>query len=63
MCTTSMDKLAQTVYENEDLVYWYKGVVAVPPICMVDDILAVQNCSKKSVKINAVTNAFIELKS
>ena len=62
MCTTSMDKLAQTVYENEDLVYWYKGVVAVPPICMVDDILAVQNCSKKSVKINAVTNAFIELK-
>ena len=29
---------------------------------MVDDVLAVQKCSKKSVEINAVTNAFIELK-
>ena len=33
----------QMVYENENLIYWYKGVVAVPPLCMVDDMLAVQN--------------------
>ena len=29
---------------------------------MVDDILAVQECSQDSVKINAVINSFIELK-
>ena len=40
----------------------YKGAVAIPPLCMVDDVLAVQKCSNKSVEINAVTNAFIELK-
>jgi hypothetical protein len=40
----------------------YKGAVAVPPLCMVDDILAVQECSKDSVQINSVINSFIELK-
>ena len=59
MCKTSMDKLGQEVYENEELIYLYKGMVAVPPICMVDDILAVQKCSKKSVEMNAFINSFI----
>ena len=62
LCTTSMDKLGQMFYENEELLYWYKGNVAVPPLCMVDDVLAVQTCSQASVKVNAVINQFIELK-
>ena len=61
MCTTTMDKLGQVAYENPELLYMYKGVVAVPPICMVDDILSLQKCSESS-KINAVINAFVELK-
>ena len=61
-CTASMDKLGQLAYENENLLYWYKGTVAVPPLCMVDDILAVQECSEASVRINSVINSFIELK-
>ena len=60
-CTTTMDKLGQIVYEDENLVYRYKGLVAVPSICMVDDILSIQKCSQ-SEKINAVINAFIESK-
>ena len=60
-CTTTMDKLGQLAYENEDLLYMYKGLVAVPPICMVDDILSLQKCSESN-KINAAINAFIELK-
>lgn len=61
-CTASMDKLGQLAYENENLLYWYKGAVAVPPLCMVDDILAVQECSQDSVRINAVINSFVEMK-
>ena len=38
-CTTTIDKVGQLAYENEDLLYMYKGLVAVPPISMVDDIL------------------------
>ena len=58
---TTMDKLGQMAYEDESLLYMYKGLVAVPPICMVDDILSVQKCSE-SLKINAIINAFIETK-
>ena len=39
----------------------YKGLVAVPPMCMVDDIMSIQKCTDAS-KINATINAFIELK-
>ena len=59
-CTTSMDKLGKYVYENPDLLYHYKGVVAVPPICMVDDVLSIQKCSEAG-KINATINAFMEM--
>ena len=62
LCTSTIDKLGQLAYENEQLLYWYKGSVAVPPISMVDDILAVQECSNKSVQMNSVINSFIELK-
>ena len=33
-----------------------------PSLCMVDDILAIQECSKDSVQMNSVINSFIELK-
>ena len=60
-CTTTMDKLGQLAYEDESLLYLYKGVVSVPPICMVDDILSIQKCPN-SVRTNAIINAFIEVK-
>ena len=62
MCTTSMDKLGKVVYENEELIYRYKGEVAVPSLCMVDDVLAVQKCSKSALQINSTVNSFMELK-
>ena len=57
MCTTTMDQLAQMVYLKEDLLYKYKGLVSVPPVCMVDDVMSIQKCSD-AVKINAAINAF-----
>ena len=60
LCTASMDKLGQLVYMNKDLVYKYKGVVEIPSLGMVDDVLAVQKCSNDVVKMNAAVNAFIE---
>ena len=61
-CTVSMDKLGKHVYNKHELLYRYKGVVDVPTLGMVDDILAVQKCSNDTVKINAVINAFVESK-
>ena len=60
LCTASMDKLGQLVYQNDELIYKYKGAVETPSLGMVDDILTIQKCSSDTLKINAVVNSFIE---
>ena len=60
-CVVVMDKLGQLVYSNPDLLYYYKGVVATPPLQMIDDVLGVQKCNRKSRRLNNTINTFIEL--
>ena len=44
------------------MLYKYRGVVSVPPLEMVDDIIDIKKCGKDSVISNAVINLFIEHK-
>ena len=60
-CVVLMDKLGKLAYSNPDLLYFYKGLVGTPPLQMVDDILAIQKCSSKSLKLNSAINTFIDL--
>ena len=60
-CVVLMDKLGKLVYNKPKLLYYFKGVVACPPLQMVDDILAVQKCSPQSVQVNTVINTFMDL--
>ena len=46
ICTTVMDKLAKIFYNNENILYKYKGEVEIPVLGMVDDVLSVTPCSK-----------------
>ena len=39
ICTTVMDKLTKILYNNENLLYKYKGEVEHPVLGMVDDVL------------------------
>ena len=61
-CTASMDKLPKLQYENEDILYKYKGSVSVPSLEMVDDIVDVKKCGIDSLKSHATINTFIEHK-
>ena len=61
-CTSTLDKLAKMVYNNSNLIYKYKGVTAVPPLEMVDDVLTISKCSITSVAMNSTVNAFMENK-
>ena len=62
LCSCSfMDKLGQLVYSNPDLLFYYKGLVPTPPLQMVDDVLGIQRCSKKSSRLNGAINTFMEL--
>ena len=62
LCTATMDKLGKLKYQNEDLLYKYKGEVNVPALEMIDDIADVQKCGVDAVNSNAVVNSFIEHK-
>ena len=62
LCTGTMDKLGQLVYNGDKTTYKYKGVVDTPCLGMVDDILSVQKCKADTIKSNATMNAFIESK-
>ena len=56
-----MDKLGKQVYQNPELAHYYRGLVPVPTLQMVDDVLAIQKCSAQSLHQNSVVNTFMEL--
>ena len=62
MCTATMDKLCKLIYDNEELLFKYKGIVNIPPLEMVDDILTAVKCGDKSIALNAAVNRFVEEK-
>ena len=59
-CTNTMDKLGKLSYENP---YKYKGIVEVPMLGMVDDVLNVAKCSNQAIisKENPFKNSLIDL--
>ena len=59
-CVVLMDKLGKMVYSQPELLYYFRGEVAVPPLQMVDDILGIQNCSPQSLQLNTAINTFME---
>ena len=60
-CVVLMEKLGKHMYNNHELMYYYKGLVAVPSLQMVDDVLTITKCSSQSPQVNTVVNTFMEL--
>ena len=61
-CTTTMDKIGQKAYKTGAPLYSYKGLVSIPPLGMVDDIITVAECGVKSTLTNVTINNFTESK-
>ena len=62
MCLNTMDNLCKIISNNEDLLYKYRGLVSVPPLKMVDDIVTAAKCGEQSTKLYLAVNTFIENK-
>ena len=60
-CVMLMDKLGKLAYNNPEILYYYKNLVGIPPLQMVDDIMAIQRCSTKSLEVNTMVNTFMNL--
>ena len=57
-----MDKLGKLKYSNDEMLFKYKGIVGVPALEMVDDVVDIQKCGIDAIKSNAVVNSFMEHK-
>ena len=53
-CSIQMDTLGPECLDRGDGMYKYKNCLPIPPLGMVDDVLAVAHCGTDSAKVNAI---------
>ena len=63
-CSCSIDSIGREILSSEDDlgVYTYKGVVDVPPVSYIDDVLGISDDDVSAVELNAVLNSKMETK-
>ena len=61
-CSVQVDTIGKECIEENKFLYYYKNLVPVPPLAMVDDHVAVSNCGTEAVEMNAYLNAKTNLK-
>ena len=62
-CSNSIDKIGKQCNEVKmSYCYYYKDVVKILPLSMVDDLMAVSKCGLNSIIVNAYINTKIETK-
>ena len=61
-CSNQIDTFGKECLDQSKLLYKYKGDLGVPPLGMVDDVLAVSRCGVESVEMNAFLNQKTNLK-
>ena len=61
-CSNSIDKIGKRCIARNEHLYLYKGEVKVMPLAMIDDLLVVSECGRKSVNSNIYVNSEISNK-
>jgi hypothetical protein len=56
-CSVSVDRFGKECISEQKLLYYYKGLVGVPPLAMVDDLACVSVCGVDTVMMNGYINA------
>ena len=62
-CSIQMDTLGKECIEHGECLFKYKECVDIPPLAMIDDILAVSECSVETVKMNAIIQSKVAHKN
>ena len=60
--SVQLDTLGKECYENMEGIFKYKDCINIPPLIMIDDVLAISECGIESVKMNAIIQSKIETK-
>ena len=60
-CSVSIDSIGKESLQNtHDILYKYKNCTSIPPLSLIDDIIAVGNCSSDSIKVNATIQGKVQ---
>ena len=62
-CSVSIDSIGKECLEEHKYLYHYKGIVPIPPLAMVDDLLTISECGPTSVQLNSYINHKIRSKN
>ena len=62
-CGIQIDTIGKEALENKHDLYKYEEEVEIPPLAMVDDLVAVQTCGIPSLEMNEYINSKIEQKT
>ena len=62
-CSIQIDTLGKECIEKGECLYKYKECVDIPPLAMIDDIIAFSDCSVESVKLNALIKSKVAHKN
>ena len=62
LCSNLVDNIGKECIIEDKYLYSYKGVVEVPPLGMVDDLICVSKCGPDSVMMSSYVNTQTNLK-
>ena len=60
--SVQLDTLGKECIENNEGLFKYKECIKITPLIMIDDVLAISNCGKDTVKMNAIIHSKIDTK-
>ena len=61
-CSVQIDTIGRDCLIEDEGLYKYKNAVRIPPLAMIDDVLAVTKCGIDSLEVNSLINMKIEAK-
>ena len=61
-CSIQVDSLGQDCITENKGIFKYKGCTSIPPLSMVDDIIAINNCGVDSITVNGIVQGKVECK-
>jgi hypothetical protein len=62
-CSVQLDTLGKECLLHGEGLYQYKECLNIPPLLMLDDAIAISECGPESVKVNALIQSKVDMKS
>ena len=59
-CSVQIDTLGPECLDRGEGMYKYKGCLPIPPLSLVDDVLAIGHCGSDSIKLNSIIPAYLQ---